>query len=130
VVRIAPTGEYGYLTRNESWVVPVTLFDKEGRVAWSSNESSAAGVDDSVAGDIYGDGKSSVVIGFNGGGGVALLDGRGKTLWKREESNVWHVETLDTNGDGRGEILPSNAKGQLLVRNGNGDVIARYLPDF
>ena len=50
--------------------------------------------------------------------------------WKKEESNVWHVETLDTNGDGREEILQSDAKGELLVRNGNGDVIARYLPNF
>jgi hypothetical protein len=130
VARIDPTGEYGYLTREESWAVPVTLLDKGGRVAWSSKAFWTAGVDDSVPGDVYGNGKLSVVVGFNGGGGIALLDGQGKTLWKKEESNVWHVETLDTNGDGHEEILHSNAKGQLLVRNGNGDVIARYLPDF
>jgi|SRR5208282_2010777 hypothetical protein len=127
VARIDATGEYGYLTRDESWAVPATLFDKEGQVVWRSKSSS--GVDDSVSGDVTGDGKLSVVIGFNGGG-IVLLDGQGKELWKREESNVWHVETLDTNGDGREEILHSNAKGQLIVRNGNGDVIARYLPNF
>ena len=70
----------------------------------------------------------SVAIGFNGGGGVALLDGQGKTLWKKDDTNVWHLEMLDTNGDGRDEILHSNAKGQLLVRSGNGDVAAQYLP--
>ena len=48
---------------------------------------------------------------------------------RKKESNVWHVETLDTNGDAR-EILHSNARGQLLVRGGSGDVIARYLPNF
>jgi len=37
---------------------------------------------------------------------------------------------LDTNGDGRDEILHSNAKGQLLVRDGNGAVTAQYLPGF
>jgi hypothetical protein len=47
---------------------------------------------------------------------------------EKEEPNAWHVETLDTNGDGREEILNSNAKGQLFVRNANGDVIAQYLP--
>lgn len=118
----------GYLTRDESWAVPATLSDKEGQVRWRSK--SWPGIDDSVSGDVNGDGKLSVVIGFNGGGGLLLLDGQGKELWKKEESNVWHVETLDTNGDGREEILHSNAKGELLVRNGNGDVIARYLPNF
>jgi hypothetical protein len=129
VARIDPTGEYGYLTRDESWAVPVTLFDKEGHVSWRSNRN-WRGVDDSAPGDVLGDGQLSVVVGFNGGGGLILLDGQGKTLWKREEANVWHVETLDTNGDGREEILHSNAKGQLLVRNGNGEAIAQYLPDF
>jgi hypothetical protein len=127
VARIDPTGEYGYLTRDESWAVPATLFDKDGRVSWRS-KGSWPGIDDSVPGDVYGDKKLSVVIGFNGGGGLVLLDGQGKTLWKKDESNVWHVETLDTNGDGREEILHSNSKGQLLVRNANGDVIAQYLP--
>jgi hypothetical protein len=127
--RIDATGEYGYLTRDESWAAPATLFDKEGRVVWRSDET-WPGVDDSVAGDVYGDGKMSVAIGFNGGGGVALLDGQGKTLWKKDDTNVWHVEMLDTNGDGRDEILHSNAKSQLLVRSGNGDVAAQYLPGF
>jgi hypothetical protein len=100
LARISPTGEYGYLTRDESWAVPATLFDKEGNVSWRSN-GTWPGVDDSAPGDVHGDGKLSVVIGFNAGGGVALLD----------------------------EILHSNARGQLLVRDGNGAVIAQYLPD-
>jgi hypothetical protein len=37
---------------------------------------------------------------------------------------------VDTNGDGHDEIVHSNSRGQLLVRNGNGDILARYLPDF
>jgi hypothetical protein len=127
VARMGPTGEYGYLTRDESWAVPATLFDREGHVSWRSR-GTWPGVDDSVPGDLFGDGRLSVVIGFNGGGGLVLLDSQGQRLWKKDEGNVWHVETLDTNGDGREEILHSNAKGQLLVRNANGDVIAQYLP--
>jgi hypothetical protein len=79
---------------------------------------------------LYGDGKLSVVIGYNGGGGLALFDAQGKRLWKKQERNVWHVEMLDTNGDGHEQILHSNARGQLLVRDANGDVIAQYLPGF
>ena len=127
VASLGPNGEYGYLTRDESWAVPATLFDKDGHVSWRSEEN-LPGVDDSVPADLHGDGKLSIVIGFNGSGGLSLFDGQGKRLWKKEEHNVWHVETLDINGDGREEILHSNAKGELLVRSGNGDRIAQYLP--
>jgi hypothetical protein len=88
------------------------------------------GVNDSASGDAYGDGKLSIVIGFNGGGGITLLDGQGKTLWKEEEGNVWHVEMLDNNGEGGEEILHSNGRGQLLVRNATGNIVAHYLPGF
>ena len=57
------------------------------------------------------------------------MNREGKTVWKKKEGDVWHIETLETNGDGRQEILHSNARGQLLVRNSNGDVIAKYLPN-
>jgi hypothetical protein len=129
VARINSTGEYGYLTRDESWAVPATLFDKDGRVLWRS-EGTWPGVDDSTSGDVYGDGQLAVVIGYNGGGGLVLFDGKGKKLWKKDEANVWHVEMMDTNGDGHEEILHSDARGQLLVRNASGNVIAHYLPGF
>jgi len=129
VARLGASGEYGYLTRDESWAVPATLFDKAGHVSWSSDKN-WPGVDDSVPGNLLEDGSLSVVMGLNGGGGLVLLDSRGQRLWKKEEHNVWHVETMDTNGDGREEILHSNAKGQLFVRNANGDVIAQYLAGF
>jgi hypothetical protein len=129
VARIDANGDYAYLTRDESWFDRATLFDEKGQVSWSyTGGGFLSGVDDSVSGDIYGDGKLSVVIGLNGGGGLVLVNREGKIVWKKKEGNVWHVETLDTNGDGRDEILHSNAPGQLLVRNANGDVIAEYLP--
>jgi hypothetical protein len=125
--RLDAAGDYGFLTRDESWAVPATLFDKEGHPTWRSG-GKWPGVDDSAPGDVSGDGKLSVAIGFNGNGGIALLDGQGKTLWKKDETNVWHLEMLDRTGDGREEILHSNAKGQLLVRNAKGDVVDQYLP--
>jgi hypothetical protein len=59
-----------------------------------------------------------------------LLDSQGKRVWARKDIDVWHVEMLDIHGDGHQEILHSNARGQLLVRDGNGQVIARYLPNY
>jgi hypothetical protein len=129
VARIDSSGNYGYLTRDESWACPVTFFDREGRVTWRSGGASQ-GVDDSVSGDVGGDGQLSVAVGFNGSSGVSLLDGQGRTQWTKEDANVWHVEMLDINGDRHDKILHSNAKGQLLVRNENGEVIAHYLPDY
>jgi hypothetical protein len=129
LARIDPAGGYGYLTREQSWACPVTLFNQEGKVVWTSG-GRWQGVDDSTAGNINGDQTLSVVVGLNGGGGIVLLDASGREVWAKKEANVWHVETLDTNGDGREEIIHSDAGGQLLVRDGKGTKIAQYLPEF
>ena len=129
VARLDASGDYGFLTRDQSWAVDAVLFDKHGQERWSYPGGMLKGIDDSVVGDVDGDGKSKMVIGFNGGGGLVLADGEGKKVWQKAEANVWNVEILDTRGDGRQEILHSNARGQLLVRNASGEVIAHYLPD-
>jgi hypothetical protein len=38
VARISASGEYGYLTRDESWAIPATLFDKEGALVGAPKE--------------------------------------------------------------------------------------------
>lgn len=126
-VRLNETGDYGFLTRHQSWVADAILFDKAGPEIWRYPSGIAKSIDDSAMGDIGSDGKSRVVIGFNGHGGVVLTDISGKKIWQKTDGNVWHVETLDTRGDGHREILNSNARGQLLVRDANGDVLAHYL---
>lgn len=129
ITRLNATGEYGFLTRHESWAVDVTLLDERGQVLWTYPGSILEAINDSVGDDLDGNGQFKVVIGFNGGGGVALVDDEGKKIWQRADTNVWHVETLDINGDGRKVILHSNAKGQLLVRDTRGEVITHYLTD-
>jgi hypothetical protein len=127
--RLDASGDYGFLTRDQSWATAVILFDKLGQERWGFSGSILDGVDDSSSGDLQGNGKSEVVVGLNGAGGLVLLDEEGKKIWRQPEGNVWHVEILDTKGDGHKEILHSNARGQLLVRNAMGDVIAHYVPD-
>lgn len=129
VTKLDASGEYGFLTRDESWAVGAILFDKQGQERWSYPGGVLKGVDDSVGGGFDGKGNLQVVIGFNGRGGVVLVDGEGKKVWQKPDTNVWHVETLDINEDGRIEILHSNAGGQLLVRDAGGEIVAHYLPD-
>jgi hypothetical protein len=128
VTRLDASGDYGFLTRDQGWALGVTLLDKRGQELWTYG-GRLTGIDDSASGDLLGDGRLEVVVGRNGHGGVALLDRDGKNIWQKAEANVWHVETLDIKGDGHREILHSNARGQLLVRNASGDVVADYLPD-
>lgn len=103
-----------------SWGNDSTLFDRTGKTLWSYGGS--PGVDDAVAGDVNGDGKLEYAVGFNGGGGVHLLNSSGKKMWSYSDGNVWHVEMVDTDGDGRPEIVHSNAAGMLTVRNAAGKI--------
>jgi hypothetical protein len=72
----------------------------------------------------------SIVVGFNGGGGVRLLNAAGKELWKQDDGNVWHVEIAPAMDKSGNVILHSNAKGQLTVRDAVGHVVGRYEPEI
>ncbi len=39
---------------------------------------------------------------------------------------VWHVEVLDWDGDGKNEILHTNAAGQLRIRNADGEIVREF----
>ena len=125
-VQLDAEGDYGFLTRDQSWAVDVILFDKSGQEVWNYS----GGIDDSIVGEVDDNGKSTVVVGLNGGGGLVLVNSQGKKIWRKPEGNVWHVETLDIKGDGHREIVHTNAGGELLVRNATGEVIAHYLPGY
>ena len=90
-VQLDAGGDYGFLTRDQSWAVNVILFDKSGQEVWNYPGGSMNGVDDSTVGEVGPDGKSTVVVGFNGGGGLILVNSQGKKIWQKPESNVWHV---------------------------------------
>jgi hypothetical protein len=126
LVPLDRAGNYGFLTRDQSWKEDVLLCDKSGSQIWLYPKG-VVGINDSSAAEAGENGKSTFVVGFNGGGGIVLLDSQGKAIWRKSESNVWHVESLDVDGDGHREILNSNARGELLVRNMNGDIENRYL---
>jgi hypothetical protein len=110
-----------------SWGVPACVMDHQGRVLWTYGGGVAA-VDDMGAGDVNGDGKLEFAVGFSGGDGVHLLDSGGHKLWQRPDSNAWHVELVDTNGDGKAEVVNSNARGEMTVRDAGGTTVAQGRP--
>lgn len=121
-----------YLDRGGHWQ-PVSLINYDGKAIWTYNKF--VGVDDITAGDIDEDGILEFVVGLNGDGGVCLLDRNSKERWKQSDSNVWHVELVDTDGNGSLEIVHSNACGIMTVRDAHGEIIscsepAVYLDDF
>jgi hypothetical protein len=125
IIDIENDGECEYLSRG-SWSSDAFLLDHKGMKIWTYGGS--PGVDDTSPGDINQDGKAEFAVGFNGGGGVHLLSTQGKKTWQRSDGNVWHVEMIDTNSDGRLEILHSNAAGQIVVRDASGNILRSSKP--
>lgn len=109
-----------------SWISKAALIDHKGRTVWRYGGRS--GVDDMAAGDVDADGIKEFAVGFNGGGGVDLVDRDGKKRWNKPDGNVWHVEMVDTDNDGRDEIIHSNAGGQITVRDAGGNIIQQSSP--
>jgi len=116
---VVPVGRFELMNQGGAWQ-PVSLMDSKGRTLWSVDGPSTP--NHMTAADLDGDGSLDFLIGFNGMGGVARLDARGRTVWTRPATNVWTVAVVDTDGDGAVEIMHcSHRDGGIVVRNGDGE---------
>ncbi len=126
LVRLNANGEYGYLNRGQSGAADVMLFNASGKLLWAYKGPSA--VVDSAAGDVNGDGKAEVVVGFIGDGGIHLVSLEGKKIWRQEGGNIWHVEMMDANGNGRCTILHSGGDwdARMTLRDETGRILMKH----
>jgi len=126
-IQLNSQGTYGFMNRG-AWCSDARIMDATGKHIWSYG-AGGNGIDDMVSGDIDGDTLPEYAVGFNGGGGIHLLNNQGKKLWEFPDGNVWHVEMADLNGDGHKHIVHSNAGGQITVRDKQGKIISKHKPE-
>ena len=125
-VDVEGDGQWEYLDRGGHGWQGAALVDGGGGLRF--RPATGQGVDDMAAGALDGDGRLDFVVGYNGGSGVARYDAGGHELWRQDDSNVWHVEIVDTDADGVAEIVHSNAAGKLTIRDASGRVVRRLDP--
>jgi hypothetical protein len=125
-IRLDRQGTSGFMNRG-AWCSDALVMDESGHILWRCS-AREIGIDDMASGDVNGDGNPEYAVGFNGGGGVRLLDTNGRQLWGEPDANVWHVEFVDVDGDGHQEIVHSNAGGEITVRDSRGRIVSKSRP--
>jgi peroxiredoxin len=108
-----------------AWGHVVSAYGPEGNLLWEYRQDDA--IDDVWAADLDGDHRDEVIVGYNGGGGLHLLDRHGAQLAKTTQiGNVWHVCAGDVDGDGVAEVVTTSARGHLHVFNGKAESMASH----
>jgi hypothetical protein len=125
------TGDLNFLNRGGGWG-PVSLYSSKGELLWSYGLNGPSPYD-MIADDIDGDGNLKFVIGT--GKNIFMVNYKHEVVWEQPESNVWHIEILDVDNDGKKEIVHSNAQGGLIIRDKDGKSLRRlklpiYFSDF
>lgn len=102
-----------------AWLGDLRAFDSDGGQLWSY--PGATGIDDVWAADLDADGTDEVIVGYNGGTGVHVLDSGGRLLWKSTAiGNVWHVCAGNVWGEETSQVVAASAAGGVHVFGNDG----------
>jgi hypothetical protein len=121
VLRLArwPGDEGQALLAFAVWAFELRAYDLKGTPLWKY----ASGIDDVWATTVNDSG--AVIVGYNGGVGVHVLDSKGQLRWKSQAiGNVWHVCAGDVWGEGTPQVVTTSAKGQVHVFSADGSMRA------
>jgi hypothetical protein len=95
--------------------VGVVAYGVRGERLWSYTVPDVP--DDVWVSDVDGDKIDEVIVGYNGRGGVHVLDGQGRLRWKSTSiSNVWKVAAGDVLGIGTSQVVTTS--GGIHIFNG------------
>lgn len=101
-----------------TWAKELRAYDLNGKELWTYPVGT--GIDDVWPVDLTRD-DGGVAVGYNGNGGLHLLDTKGKMIWKSTAiGNVWHVSSADVLGKGTNQIVTTSAKGQVHIFSSDG----------
>ena len=96
------------------WSHDLKAYDLKGKSLWTYPQEQ--GIDDVWATRVPGSKAGGVIVGFNGGTGLHVLDNKGQILWKTTAlANVWHVSAGDVSGEGTPQVVSTSARGQVHV---------------
>lgn len=125
-VDLEADGAYEILDRGGHGWSPAELYDAQGMNIWTYPKGgfdSGTAIDDLASGDLDGDGKPEFVAGYNGSDGLRRVDRSGVDVWQKKGGNIWHVEIVDMDGDGKNDIIHSGGiGGGLTIRDSAGEV--------
>jgi hypothetical protein len=103
------------------WPDQVPVIGRDGAPLWMLGKF-AAGIDSVAWADLDGAGEKTLIIGFNGGSGLAtFFDGGRKRFSLRPEGNIWTVAGIDAIAERPGLIIFSNGEKVSLVDSKGGD---------
>ena len=114
------------------WSPQLNVYDEKGALLWAYPPAApSSGIDDVAAVDLDGDGNDEVIIGFNGGTGVHVLNSKGTAVWTSTAiGNVWHVAGGDLRGNGKAQVVTTSGLGQIHIFADDGASRRDIAPGF
>jgi hypothetical protein len=115
-------------TSRFGWPDQVPVIGRDGAALWKL-EKFPDGVDSVAWADLDGAGEKTLIIGFNGGGGLATFVDGGRKRWSLvPEGNIWTVAGIDAIGGRPGLVIFSNGE-KVSVVDAKGRDVGTILTD-